>query len=95
MFCVVVLFEIKAGFEAMFREKVIANATTSLADEPGCHRFDVCEGATAATFLLYELYESESAFKDHLTTQHFKIFDAETVDWVSDKRVSTYTRLAV
>lgn len=93
MFCVVVLFDVKTGFEAMFREKILANAATSLSDESGCHRFDVCEGPTVASFLLYELYETEGAFMEHLRTPHFKRFDAETADWVSDKRVTTYTRL--
>ena len=94
MFCVVVHFEIKAGYEALFRQKILDNAAASLTHEPGCRTFDVCEGADAGSILLYELYDSERAFQDHLATLHFKRFDAETSNWVSDKRVATYKRLA-
>jgi quinol monooxygenase YgiN len=94
VFCVVVRFEVKPGFEARFRHQVLANAATSLAQEPGCCTFDVCEGRAAGDILLYELYDSERAFQDHLATPHFKQFDAETADWVSSKLVATYKRLS-
>lgn len=95
MFCVVVFFDVKAGFEALFRQKILDNAVSSLANEPGCRTFDVCEGAETGQILLYELYVSERAFQDHLATAHFKQFAAETADWVTGKRVATYTRLCV
>jgi quinol monooxygenase YgiN len=94
VFCVVVRFEVKAGFEAQFRQKVLENAAASRANEPGCRVFDVCEGERAGDILLYELYDSERAFRDHLGTSHFKRFDAETAHWISEKRVATYRRLA-
>jgi quinol monooxygenase YgiN len=89
----VVHFEIKDGFEALFGQKILDNAAASLAHEPGCHTFDVCEGAETGTILRYDLYDSERAFQDHLATAHFKRFDAETSSWVSDKRVAIYQRL--
>ena len=93
MFCVVVAFEVKLGFEDNFRQKVLANAATSLSTEAGCYHFDVCQGAASSNFLLYELYDSEEAFHIHLSASHFKSFDAETAGWVREKRVTTYTRL--
>jgi len=94
MFCVVVRFEVKEGCEAQFRQKVLENAAASLSREPGCRTFDVCEGDQAGDIVLYELYESESAFHDHLSTPHFKRFDVETSDWIAKKQVATYTRLS-
>jgi quinol monooxygenase YgiN len=93
VFCVVVWFEVKPGFEAQFRKSVLGNAAESLAKEPGCRTFDVCEGAEDGNVFLYELYDNESAFQQHLGMPHFKRFDAETAGWVADKRVATYTRL--
>jgi quinol monooxygenase YgiN len=94
MFCVLVRFQIKAGFEEKFREQILANAAASLEDEPGCHTFDVCAGSSAGTILLYELYDSEQAFKDHLETPHFKRFNADTTTWVENKSIETYMRLS-
>ena len=58
------------------RERVLAaigeQARTSLAEEPGCLRFDVCEDlADPEHFVLYEIYADEEAFALHRTTPHF------------------------
>jgi quinol monooxygenase YgiN len=74
-------------FLAAMRE----NAVTSLASEPGCHRFDVAIGEDGpTTVFLYELYSDRAAFDAHLASAHFKAFDRAVADWVAEKSVQTY-----
>ena len=94
MYCVVVRFDVKAGFEEKFRKLVLANAAASLKDEPDCHTFDVCQGSEPGTIFLYELYTSEAAFAHHLQTPHFKQFNADTADCLAGKVIETYRRIS-
>ncbi|MEM6728359.1 MAG: putative quinol monooxygenase [Pseudomonadota bacterium] len=92
MFAVTVRFEIKEGDVAAFLPLMRANAAQSLADEPGCHRFDICtDPARPSEVFLYELYEDAAAFDAHLKSPHFLSFDAQTSDMISEKHVVTYT----
>lgn len=95
MFAVVVTFQIKAGAMAEFLPLMIANAQTSLAEEPGCHRFDVCtdEDRPDEVFL-YELYTDRAAFDAHLSAAHFKAFDSAVAAMVAGKDVRTYQEVA-
>lgn len=91
MHVVVVLFTAKPAHVAHLRGALIAQAHASLERESGCKRFDVCEDPTdAASFLLYEIYEDEDAFKLHLETDHFHAFNDTVTPWVATKRVLTY-----
>lgn len=54
--------------EAILRELVPA-----IRREPGCRSFTVHRGYDDKDeFLLYEIYASEQAFRDHQETEHFK-----------------------
>jgi (4S)-4-hydroxy-5-phosphonooxypentane-2,3-dione isomerase len=92
-FVVTVVFVAKPEHRDAFRKEMIANAAASLAHEPGCSQFDVCESADGATIFLYEIYDDEAAFKAHLATEHFQRFNAVTTPWVAEKRVQTFSRL--
>jgi len=92
-FIVTVAFRVHPEHRAAFREAILENAAASVAREPGCSVFDVCEKADGAEIFLYEVYADERAFKAHLATDHFKRFDALAAPWVADKRVLTYNRL--
>ncbi|MBB4380406.1 putative quinol monooxygenase [Bradyrhizobium sp. SBR1B] len=94
-FVVTVTFSIKAGHTVEFREAMLANAADSIALEPGCRLFDVCEAADGAEIFLYEIYDDRAAFDAHLATEHFRRFDRLVAPWVIDKRVATYVRLGV
>jgi quinol monooxygenase YgiN len=49
-----------------------ANAESSVRDEPGCLRFDVCAvGSDENRFVLYELYTDAAAFEAHKASPHF------------------------
>jgi (4S)-4-hydroxy-5-phosphonooxypentane-2,3-dione isomerase len=93
MYCITVVFTVQAAHAAAFRAAVLANAQQSLRDEPGCRLFDVCADAAATRFFLYELYDDEAAFKQHLTSAHFKAFDAQVAPWVLDKTVQAWRKL--
>ena len=90
MFVVAALFEVEKGKESIFREAILRNAATSLRDEPGCHRFDVCFDDGERRCFLYELYEDEAAFDAHVKSDHFRTFDEATASAVADRRVETY-----
>ena len=92
-YAVVVTFAVTPEHRAAFRSAVLENAAASLREEPGCSVFDVCEGADGSEVFLYEIYDDEAAFKAHLTTEHFRCFDATVGPWVREKRVQTYHRL--
>jgi quinol monooxygenase YgiN len=96
MFVVTVLFKIHAGQWDAFSKAMHDNAQTSLAIEPGCRQFDVCVGEPGQyTIFLYEVYDSQADFTAHLSAPHFLRFNAETADWVADKKIQTYTRATV
>jgi quinol monooxygenase YgiN len=84
-------FELMPQHVEAFREAVLKNARASVADEPGCLRFDVLDavpGAPAAPAVyLYEIYVDEPAFKAHLATPHFLVFDARTAPMITRKTV--------
>lgn len=73
------------------REKYLAAITengAAAAKEPGCRRFDILNLASDPNhFFLYEVYDSEAAFKAHRETEHFKKYMAATGNMVA-KRLS-------
>ena len=96
MFAVVVTFRVAEGAMAAFLPAMTENARASLANEPGCHRFDVCTDPTRpGEVFLYELYTDRSAFDAHLASDHFKVFDARVADMIAAKEVRTYTEVTL
>ncbi|KAA0969618.1 antibiotic biosynthesis monooxygenase [Aureimonas fodinaquatilis] len=88
LYTILVEFDIKPGHEHEFAQLVTENAQKSVEVEPGCHQFDVWTcSQNPQTFVLYEIYENEAAFRDHMSVEHFKLFDAAIGDMVADKRV--------
>ena len=70
----VVLVEVleKPSFVAQSRDLIAVNARASLQRELGCKRFDVLvEPAGPRRFVLYEIYEDEAAFDEHLVSSHY------------------------
>lgn len=92
-FVVVVTFKVVSEFRTAFHDAVLENAHTSRTTEPGCSIFDVCESPDTSEIFLYEVYDSEAAFKEHLATEHFRRFDALVAPWTAGKRATTYHRL--
>ncbi len=66
----------------------IAEDAAATIREPGCLQFDVLMLADDPNHLfLYEVYESEAAFRAHRETDHFKKYAAATPSMVA-KRVT-------
>ena len=94
MFAVIVTFQINPSDWAAFLPTMRDNAATSLAQEAGCHRFDVCtDPARPHEVFLYELYTDAAAFYAHLSSDHFKAFDARVAQMVASKSVATYAQV--
>jgi autoinducer 2-degrading protein len=72
MFSLMVQMEVRPGRRAEFLTGMAANAESSVRDEPGCLRFDVCAvGSDENRFVLYELYTDAAAFEAHKASPHF------------------------
>jgi len=96
-FAVWVEFDVVPEKFAEFRTAMFTNARASVADEPGCLRFDVLDAAASPSrILLYEIYTDEAAFKAHLEAPHFKVFDKLTGPWLQRKSITfaTVTQIA-
>jgi len=92
MFVIAVTFEVDPAHHESFVAAVSINATRSVADEPGCQRFDVCTRAEApGEIFLYEIYDDKAAFDAHRATPHFADFEAVSADMVQRKTVTAYT----
>ena len=91
MFAVTVTLRLHPGRLDTFLPLVLENAKQSLATEPGCRQFDVCHDPDLPdTIFLYEIYDTPEAFADHLSTAHFKAFDAAVADMTRDKTAITF-----
>lgn len=94
MHVVCVTFKIREGGMPDFLQMMKGQATTSLAKEPDCHRFDICLGGDGQSVFLYELYTDAEAFEFHLGSAHYRDFDQETAALVTQKEVSTFSLLS-
>lgn len=94
MFAVIVTLEVDPAHLAAFLPLMHTNAQASLADEPGCHRFDVCtDPARPGDVFLYELYTDAEAFDVHLETPHFKAFDTAAAPMILGRQLRTYSEV--
>ena len=88
MFVVTVWFDILPSSMNEFLPLIRENAQRSIADEPGCRRFDVCLDPRAPDrCFLYEIYDDEAAFQAHCRADHFKSFDTASAHLVAGKEV--------
>lgn len=71
-----------------FMPLMLANARSSLDEEPGCERFDVLHLAGKPQHVvLYEIYRDRAAFQHHLKTAHFLTFNSVTAAMIREKKV--------
>jgi quinol monooxygenase YgiN len=85
---VLVEFRLRPGSSQAFAELVGANAKASVADEPGCRRFDIATSAEEPDRLfLYEIYDDRAAFDHHVTTQHYLRFKEATAELITGSTV--------
>jgi quinol monooxygenase YgiN len=85
---VMVEFRLKPDGVDEFLGLVTANAQASVADEPGCRRFDVLTSADAPAELhLYEIYDDRAAFDHHLATPHYQLFKERSAALIASANV--------
>jgi len=89
MLALTVNFRVKPEDADSFRAAILANAASSLENEPGCYVFDVCELA-GGEFFLYEVYENAAAIDFHRASAHFAKFDSASAPWITDKKIGCY-----
>lgn len=93
LFALTVEFEVAESDFERFLTLLRDNAARSVEAEPGCLRFDILvpeAGRALRTVLLYEIYVDRAAFDDHLSSDHYGRFDAETRAMVSRKSASSF-----
>lgn len=94
MLVVLVEFRIHSVHAQAFHHAIVHNAHLSLETEEGCRQFDVCcDPEDPALFFLYELYDDEAAFQEHLQSAHFQQMNAATASWVEAKVVRKMVRV--
>ena len=90
-FLITVDFYLLPGALDPFIALIKENARKSLAEEPGCQRFDVLvQRGVPDHILLYEIYKNRAAFEVHLKSRHFAEFNAASAPYVKDKKVVEY-----
>jgi autoinducer 2-degrading protein len=87
MFVIVVRFEAKPECIGDFKSAILLQAHNSLIREEGCQVFDVSVPVDGENeFFLYEVYDDEAAFEEHLKTEHYAEFDAKAQPMISLKK---------
>lgn len=87
---VLVEFRLHPGKAATFAPLIMRNAAQSVADEPGCRRFDVTTpeaGKDPELFVLYEIYDDHAAFEAHLAMPHYLSFKAATDPLIAERSI--------
>jgi quinol monooxygenase YgiN len=65
-------------------------------NEPGCREFNIMVLANDPNHVsLLEVYDNESAYQAHRTTDHFKKYQAATANMVAKRDVRTMTAIAL
>lgn len=91
-FVIWVEFDLQTRSAERFLALARENARLSVEREAGCERFDVLTAQhDLQSAALYEIYESEAAFAEHLKTEHFVAFDGESAPLILAKRAKTYS----
>jgi quinol monooxygenase YgiN len=92
-FVLLVEFEVKPESIDRFNALIDINANASVANEPGCYQFDVLRSAEdPCRVLLYEVYQSEDAFKEHMTMAHTGTFLAAAKPLVNKQTATRWAR---
>ncbi|MBC7740505.1 MAG: antibiotic biosynthesis monooxygenase [Candidatus Saccharibacteria bacterium] len=86
----IVRFDIVRDHHGAFLSAVQANAARSVAEEPGCVRFDVLTPLVnrVPRCCCTRFYTDPAAFDHHLTTEHYHDYDAGTRGLVLSKTVT-------
>ena len=88
MLAVCVDFEVDLASLDAFLTILQKNASDSLANEVGCHQFDITQDRQNPTkIFLYELYDDAFAFELHKKASHYLRFNQLVSEMVTAKSV--------
>ena len=88
MLAVCVDFEVDPASLDAFLTIMQKNASDSLANEVGCHQFDITQDLQNPTkIFLYELYDDAVAFETHKRASHYLEFNEATSGMITAKSV--------
>lgn len=94
-YVVVAEFRTRPDQIAAFRAYMATHAALSLA-EPGCRLFEVAQDtADPALFLLYEVYDDETAYVSHRATPHYARFRTTAPTLLEPKNGELFWRRSV
>ena len=90
-FAIIVEFELLEGGFDIFHQEVLKNGEASLAKEAGCQCFDVLVPSKQENrIVLYEAYDDEAAFQEHLQSRHFKEFSDRVSGLVTERKLTRF-----
>lgn len=82
MLALLVTIHIQPERRDAFLASMLDDARGSVADEPGCFRFDVLQDSNDPnTIYLYEVYRDQAAFEAHGKAPHFTRWRDTVKDW--------------
>jgi quinol monooxygenase YgiN len=88
MHIVSVIVTVKPEMVSEFEEALLLNARTSIAQDPGCLRFDVSQSyENPAVWVLHEIYDSKEAHARHRQAPHFLAYDEVAGRAILEKQV--------
>ena len=94
MLAVCVDFEVDPASLDAFLLIMQKNASDSLANELGCHQFDITQDPQSpAKIFLYELYDDAVAFEMHKQASHYLEFNDAISGMVDKKSVRLLQRI--
>jgi len=95
VFVVLVDWRVSPSHAAQFAGLLAEQAATSLAHEPDCITFDICQDPNdPGAFTLYEVYSDAAAFDAHLASPHMARFAAQAEPLTLSKSVRQLERIA-
>lgn len=88
MHIVLVQVTVRQDMLTEFERALLHNARESVANDPGCLRFDVCQVHDGPTrWILFEVYTDRAAHAAHRQSAHFMAYDAVAERAVTEKSV--------
>lgn len=95
MLSVVVFLEARRDHVASLRTAILLHAANCLEKEPGCRQYDVgADPVDAASFLLYQVYENEAAYRAHKEYPHYAEFRLKVEPWIATRRILTFEHIS-
>lgn len=95
MIALTVTLRVKEGCLEPFLAAITTNAERTIADEPGCHYFDVCQGVgDDHLFVFHELYDDMAAIEAHRAAPHFAVWRQAAEEYVvPGSQVNTFSHV--